>query len=475
MSLDQRLVALLDEAADEALPATRSGVQSAIDRRGRRRRRQRVAASGLALVAVLAGVGAAVVVSRHDTRSPLFLDAPTGHPLVGVDLPGWDLRLAGDSESVPGQDTDLLDDAMAVFSDPDDPLGGPVVFLTTTQDGLGGEGRPVDLDGDGDTAGEADGRIATEDSGGLTGIGLPVPGTATNAVISASGLDEDALVEYASALAMGPTFTVEEAPAPDGLPRRDVQPDGPQPGTSFAFYRGPRRAELAVTTNEGGVRAQLATIGVREDAEAVELGASLLGPGVAAVYDGEQDTGVVLTESGLSITLGGDGLDAAVIRRIIEEGRFLEVEPSVPSTTTVAPTTAIPTTSIGGDPTLLDPSIVDVRVGSHDGYDRVVIEFAERLPDTRDVVLADAPAAGECVVPDLPGTAFVNLHLGLTGTNQDPNDLLPYGTGDGPLLSVERTCEFEAFVDITIALDRPIEPVVTELTSPPRLVVDLPS
>ncbi len=121
-----------------------------------------------------------------------------------------------------------------------------------------------------------------------------------------------------------------------------------------------------------------------------------------------------------------------------------------------------------------DTSITDVRLGHHEGFDRVVIEFAEALPDIWEVTTSDTPATGECVNTIDDGASYVNVHLGLTASAlQEPiNELVP--PEGSAILHVTKACEFEGFVDLVIILDTSEEPAVTELHGPPRAVIDIP-
>lgn len=470
MTLDDRLGDLLTEAADHALPPTEAGVRAAIDRRHRRRQRQRLAVSGLALACVLGGIGAAVVVAQRDTTAPSVVDGPVDRPLVGVDLPGWELQLAGDSSQVGDGTDDIveIDRPFAMFAEAEDPLAGPTILLAVglSDVDLDPSGDPVDLDGDGRTDG-SQGRDET----GATWVSFTVPGTAELAGVSSISATEDAVVAYAATLATGPPFTLDDAPAPDGLPRRFV--DRPtDAGVAIATYRDPRRASLVVSTTSDPTDALVFATAVRDDVQPVELGDSFLGPGEAVVH--AEGTGVVLTDSGLTVHLMGDGLDVDTVRRIIEEGRFVEVPSSEPAPTTT--TVAFTTSTVDNGQT--GSAILDVRRDELPDRDRIVVRFDEALPAEYRLEPTDQPFGGDCGEAPVDGVGFYRLRLvdgfdsGLGGTEWPVGG---YYLADSPIQVW--TCgwyEGEVFLAIAVQRDGDVRMTAEEDDGPPRLVIDFP-
>ena len=123
--------------------------------------------------------------------------------------------------------------------------------------------------------------------------------------------------------------------------------------------------------------------------------------------------------------------------------------------------------------------ITDVRVGSHDGYDRVVLEFDEGIPpyllqDATPPLLSD-PAGMEM---DVAGTVFRNLVL-LGGTRVTENGELTYDgrtdfTPDFPVLAeLVESGDFEATSAWYLGLHQDSCARVLTLTGPARLVVDI--
>ncbi|HEY7848244.1 MAG TPA: hypothetical protein VIC83_08645 [Candidatus Limnocylindria bacterium] len=134
---------------------------------------------------------------------------------------------------------------------------------------------------------------------------------------------------------------------------------------------------------------------------------------------------------------------------------------------------------IEGDGTVAHAQITDVRVGSHDGYDRVVIEFDEGIPPyilqaAMPPLLSD-PAGMEM---DVAGTAFRNLVL-LGGTRVTEDGELTYDgrtdfTPDFPVLAeLVESGDFEATSAWYLGLHQDACARVLTLADPSRLVVDI--
>ena len=132
-----------------------------------------------------------------------------------------------------------------------------------------------------------------------------------------------------------------------------------------------------------------------------------------------------------------------------------------------------------GDGTAARSQITDVRVGTHAGYDRVVIEFDEGIPpftlgEATPPLLAD-PSGMEM---DVDGSAFWSLVLhGGTRVTVDgtesydgPTDFTP----DFPALAeLVEAGDFEAVSSWYIGLHDTTCARVMTLTDPARLVIDI--
>ena len=165
-----------------------------------------------------------------------------------------------------------------------------------------------------------------------------------------------------------------------------------------------------------------------------------------------------------------------------------ETVASTPTTEPTSEPTSEPTDDLGafscelpieGEGTVSRAQITDVRVGTHAGYDRVVIEFDEGIPpftlgDATPPLLAD-PSGMEM---DVEGSAFWSLVLhGGTRLNLDGSfsydgrrDFKP----DFPSLAeLVEAGDFEAVSSWYIGLHEPTCARVLTLTNPARLVIDI--
>ncbi|HKO33824.1 MAG TPA: hypothetical protein VJY85_08775 [Candidatus Limnocylindria bacterium] len=134
---------------------------------------------------------------------------------------------------------------------------------------------------------------------------------------------------------------------------------------------------------------------------------------------------------------------------------------------------------IESDGTAPRAQITDVRVGSHDGYDRVVIEFEDGVPpyilqEATPPLLSD-PAGMEM---DVAGTVFRNLVL-LGGTRVTEDGTLTYDgrtdfTPDFPVLAeLVESGDFEATSAWYLGLRHDSCARVLTLSGPSRLVIDI--
>lgn len=129
------------------------------------------------------------------------------------------------------------------------------------------------------------------------------------------------------------------------------------------------------------------------------------------------------------------------------------------------------------------PSITDVRVGLHDTYDRLVVEFTTGVPQYRiepnpwtsppGGLRFSGGARGDWVT--LRGSYGVQLRIDGLDWFHDSyahgRDLL----ADYPILrEVRLTGDYEGVVTLGVGLGAGACPTVTELQNPPRLVIDFP-
>jgi hypothetical protein len=121
-------------------------------------------------------------------------------------------------------------------------------------------------------------------------------------------------------------------------------------------------------------------------------------------------------------------------------------------------------------------TITDVRVGSHPGYDRLVIEFSGGMPAyklaAQDPSTFVGPASG--IPVKVAGSAGFHLYI----FNMDIPPTYQHGTNIPTqypeLAQVVVMGVYEGQADIAIGLTKPVCPVVSTLSNPSRLVIDFP-
>jgi len=171
----------------------------------------------------------------------------------------------------------------------------------------------------------------------------------------------------------------------------------------------------------------------------------------------------------------------------------VEVTTTEPVTTTVPTTTSEPPP---GPPFATAPAadrahsnrlalLTDVRIGTHEGYERIVFEFLPggapgyRVRYVRPPIVEDSSGA----IVEVDGDAFLSIRLEPASGFDLSGDLGEVYTGptriDGSsagtdvIEEVVRTGDFEAVLNWVAGLDEPAPFRVLRLSGPPRIVVDL--
>ena len=125
------------------------------------------------------------------------------------------------------------------------------------------------------------------------------------------------------------------------------------------------------------------------------------------------------------------------------------------------------------------PTLVDVRAGGHTGYDRVVFEFRGPVPEHRIGYVDQLVQDGSGNPVSVAGAA--DLEVVFEGANAHDEDGSPtisprqFSPGLTAVKEVAQIGDYEAVVTYGIGVDRrrPIE--VSTLSSPSRLVIDVPT
>lgn len=123
-------------------------------------------------------------------------------------------------------------------------------------------------------------------------------------------------------------------------------------------------------------------------------------------------------------------------------------------------------------------TLVAVRTGTHEGFDRVVFEFEERIPGYHTEYI-DQPVrkCGSGKVTQLAGDGWLEVRMYPANAHTEegqPTVAERERMPNLPVLSeLELTCDFEALVTWVFGVESPNRYQVRELSSPPRLVVDV--
>jgi hypothetical protein len=128
------------------------------------------------------------------------------------------------------------------------------------------------------------------------------------------------------------------------------------------------------------------------------------------------------------------------------------------------------------------PMLTAIRTGSHDGYDRVVLQFRNDLPSWRVGYVDQVPSESGATVP-LEGAASLFVQVDPAWAHD--LDTPPYAaTYTGPrtltpryptLRQVRLVDEFEGHLTFGVGLQRRVGFRVLELRGPPRLAIDMAS
>ncbi|MCW8193709.1 hypothetical protein F6455_02785 [Proteobacteria bacterium 005FR1] len=123
-------------------------------------------------------------------------------------------------------------------------------------------------------------------------------------------------------------------------------------------------------------------------------------------------------------------------------------------------------------------TLVAVRTGTHEGFDRVVFEFDERIPGYHFEYI-DQPVrkCGSGMVAPLAGDGWLEVRMYPANAHTEEGQPTVAERERMPklpvLLELELTCDFEAVVTWVLGLESPNRFQARELSNPPRLVVDV--
>jgi hypothetical protein len=122
-------------------------------------------------------------------------------------------------------------------------------------------------------------------------------------------------------------------------------------------------------------------------------------------------------------------------------------------------------------------TITDLRVGSHPGYDRLVVEFTGGMPAYK--LVAQDPSTFVGPFSGLPVSVAGNAGIHLFIYNMDIPPSFRHGTNQRPgyveLKQVVSMAVFEGQADIAIGLEHQVCPAISIFSNPTRLVIDFPT
>jgi len=163
-------------------------------------------------------------------------------------------------------------------------------------------------------------------------------------------------------------------------------------------------------------------------------------------------------------------------------------EPTEAASTPAEPSSPTPSAPDGPpfpdttDPQTAEPSgdwdlqLVDVRLGDHDGFDRVVLELSGTATPGWSVSWGDeAVAEGSGEVVPLDGDHVLTISASGTAMPEPGSFEVPARLGPaGAVAEVQVTGWFEGYTQVFAGVDGDERPFrVFTLTDPPRLVVDI--
>jgi len=178
----------------------------------------------------------------------------------------------------------------------------------------------------------------------------------------------------------------------------------------------------------------------------------------------------------------GSAIATGSVEPSLHASALASVEPAA-SATSEEPTESLPPFACTPSVTIVSTSdraqITDIRVGTHDGYDRVVFEFASGLPDA--VIAGALPpfyADASGLEIEVAGTAFLSVTMH-GASKVSPEGGVTYGgptsfePGFEQLVQLIEGGDYEAVSTWYLGLDGGGCIRVLTLSEPSRLVIDI--
>jgi hypothetical protein len=168
--------------------------------------------------------------------------------------------------------------------------------------------------------------------------------------------------------------------------------------------------------------------------------------------------------------LAASSPEASPVRAPVPAADVPESDPAGPETWTTAP--------LVGKGAGSHARVKDIRAATHEGFDRIVLEFErESAPEYRLVYLAAPPANCASGAPaEVEGGGVLQVQLMGTSGHDDagaattPKEVRP---ALSVVREIERVCDFEGVVAFAVGVKAPTPFRAFTLAAPARLVVDV--
>lgn len=122
-------------------------------------------------------------------------------------------------------------------------------------------------------------------------------------------------------------------------------------------------------------------------------------------------------------------------------------------------------------------TLVDVRTGHHDAFDRVVFEFIDAPPEYRVEYIEQATGCGSGEPIAVDGAAFLQVRFNVAQAHDEQGNpsvsFMRASPGLPSMLEIVQTCDFEGVVTWVLGLPEELDFQVTALEAPLRLAVDI--
>jgi hypothetical protein len=130
-----------------------------------------------------------------------------------------------------------------------------------------------------------------------------------------------------------------------------------------------------------------------------------------------------------------------------------------------------------------EPVLVEIRTGRHEGYERIVLQFAGAFGQVRVAYVPEVHADPSDQVIVLPGRAFLEITVhdayarwgqaaGKTNLYTGPDTVTP---GYPVVRQIRISGDFENVLSLGVGLDHAAGFQISRLRSPDRLVIDVSS